>query len=104
MTSSIKEGLYDDLLISIDQEYCGETVAPPAELIPYLKGEKFDTEEEGTKIMQIYNLWTARLGRALGRTKDATQHVKILQEILNGLPEPYKTGVTKALIRLSEKT
>lgn len=102
MTNSIKNELYDDLLSSIDQEYLGKSIAPPAELVPYMRGEKALAGEEGTKIRQIYDRWTARTARALGRAKDATQQGKILQEILNGLPEPFKTNVREALIRLKE--
>ena len=103
MTSSIKGELYDDLLSSIDQEYLGKSIAPPAELVPYMRGEKAEAEEEGTKIQQIYDGWTARIERALGRAKDATQQGEILQEILNGLPEPYRAGVVKALVKLAAK-
>ena len=104
LASSIKNELYDDLLSSIDQEYLGKSMVPPAELVPYMQGKKAETEEEGKKIQQIYDGWTARTARALGRAKDVTQQGKILQEILNGLPEPFKTGVTKALIRLYKTT
>ena len=100
MTNSIKGELYDDLLSSIDQEYLGKSMAPPAELVAYLQGKKPETEEEGKKIRQIHDGWTARTMRALGRAKDATQQGKILQEILNGLPEPYRTGVVVALKKL----
>ena len=78
-------------------------MAPPAELVPYMQGKKAETEEEGAKIQQIYDGWTARTGRALGRAKDATQQGGILQEILNGLPEPFKTGVVEALRKLAAK-
>ena len=102
MTNSIKGELYDDLLSSIDQEYLGKSIAPPAELVPYMRGEKAEAEEEGTKIQQIYDGWIARIERALGRAKDATQQGEILQEILNSLPEPFKTNVIEAIIRLKE--
>ena len=103
MTSSIKSELYDDLLSSIDQEYLGKSMAPPAELVPYMQGKKAETEEEGAKIQQIYDGWTARTARALGRAKDVTQQVEILQEILKGLPEPFKTGVMEELKKLAAK-
>ena len=102
MTNSIKGELYDDLLSSIDQEYLGKSMAAPAEIIPYLQGKEAETEEEGKKIQQIYDRWTARTLRALGRAKkDATQQGKILQEILNGLPEPHRTGVVVAPMKLA---
>ena len=103
MTSSIKSELYDDLLSSIDQEYLGKSMAPPAELVPYMRGKKAETKEEGSKIQQIHDGWTARIERALGRAKDTTQQGKILQEILNGLPEPFRAGVVKALMKLAVK-
>ena len=75
----------------------------PAELVPYMKESPTRTEEEGKKIQQIYDGWTARTARALGRAKDATQQLKIMQEILNGLPEPFKTGVIEAVRKLAAK-
>lgn len=78
-------------------------MAPPAEIIPYMQRKKAETEEEGAKIRQIYDGWTARTARALGRAKDATQQLEILQEILNGLPEPYRAGVVEALMKLAAK-
>ena len=104
LTTSIKGELYDDLLSSIDQEYYGKSIAPPAELVPYMRGEKIETEEEGCKIRQIYDEWLARITRVLGMAKkDGAQQGKILQEILNGLPEPYKTGVVGALTKSAAK-
>jgi hypothetical protein len=103
LTNSIKGELYDDLLILIDQEYLGKSIVVPAELVPYMRGKKFETEEESIKILQIYDGWTARIERTLGREKDATQQGKIVQEILNSLPEPYKTGVVEALKKLAAK-
>lgn len=72
-------------------------MATPAEIIPYLRGKKAETEEEGAKIRQIYDGWTARIERALGRAKDSAQQREILQEILNSLPEPFKTSFEVAL-------
>ncbi|MDI6688623.1 MAG: hypothetical protein QME06_10445 [Desulfobacterales bacterium] len=68
-----------------------------------MQGKKFETEEEGAKIQQIYDGWTARIERTLGREKDATQQGKILQEILNSLPEPYRAGVMEALMKSAAK-
>ena len=99
LTSSIKSGLYDDLLSSIDQEYCGKTIVPSAELVSYVQGRKIETEEEGSKVRQMYDGWWARIERALGGAKDAAQQGEILQEILNSLPEPFKTDVIEAIIR-----
>ena len=104
LTSSTKSELYDDLLSSIDQEYCGKSIALPAELVSYVQGLKIKSEEEGSEMRQLYDAWTARILRALGRAKkDATQQREILQEILNSLPEPYKTEVIEALITIHKR-
>ena len=104
LTNSIKSELYDDLLSSIDQEYRGKSMAPPAELVSYVQGGKIEAEEEGSEMRQLYDAWTARIERALGKAKDSAQQREILQEILNSLPEPYKTEVIEALIRLRKRS
>ncbi|MEA2004299.1 MAG: hypothetical protein U9O53_05095 [archaeon] len=102
LTGSIKNELYDDLLSSIDQEYLGKSMAPPAELVPYMKGKKAETEEEDKKIHQILDRWIARVARALDRAKkDETQQLKILQEIFNSLPDPSRTNLREAIIKLT---
>jgi len=49
--------------------------------------------EERRRIIQIFNEWAARSTQALKR-KSVT-----LQEVLDVIPEPYKTGVIEALIK-----
>jgi uncharacterized protein (DUF58 family) len=87
------------MLGSIDQKFIREAIAPPAELVPYLKGKKFETEtvEERRRIIQISHEWAARLAQALKR-KSVT-----LQEVLDVIPEPYRTGVIEALIKYDAK-
>jgi hypothetical protein len=94
----------DAKITKLEREADSMAIVPPTELIPYLQGKKPETEKESKKIRQIHDGWLARILRALGRAKkDATQQGKILQEILNGLPEPYRTGVAEELKKLAVK-
>jgi len=64
-----------------------------------MQGKEPETEEEGKRIRQIYDMWTTRIERLLGRTKDSAEQLKFAQEILNSLPETYRASVKKALVR-----
>ena len=89
----------DAKITKLEREADRMAVVPPTELIPYMKGKKAETEEEGKKIRKIYDIWESRVVRALGRTMSSSEQLKLAQEILNSLPEPWKTGVMKALAR-----
>ena len=72
---------------------------PPSEIVPYLKGKEFEIEsmEERRRIVKMYNEWAARLAEALKR-KSIT-----LQEALDVIPEPFRTGVIESLIKIVDK-
>ena len=89
----------DAKITKLEREADRMAIVTPTELIPYMQGKKFETEEEGIKIQQIWDAWLARTARAFDRTKDATQQQELLQKILNSMPEPYKTGVVDAIKR-----
>ena len=93
----------DAKITKLEQESDRMAIVPPTELTHYLQGKKPETEDESIKILQIHDAWVARIKRVLSRAKDATQQGKILQEILNGLPEPYRAGVVEALMKLAAK-
>jgi vacuolar-type H+-ATPase subunit B/Vma2 len=85
-------------------------IMPPPELIPYMRGEKIETEEEKIKKLkkyrQIFDEWMVRMDRAAAR--GTTIDAALLKEILNAIPEPTRTTVRERLIesynaRKSEK-
>lgn len=93
----------DAKITKLERESDRMAIVPPTELTHYLQGKKAETEEENIKILQIYDRWLAKIKRVLSRATDASQQEKIVREILNSLPEPWRTRVVEALRKLAAK-
>jgi hypothetical protein len=95
LASSLKEDLYDRLLRSIEQEFSTEAIAPPAELLPYLKGKKMENEplEERRRIRQIFDEWVPRVAGALN------SGMVTWEEFLNILPSGFREDFEAAMTR-----
>lgn len=89
----------DAKITKLEREADLKAVVTPTELIPYMQGKKPETEDEGKRIRQIYDVWTARIIQLLGRTKDSAEQLELAQEILKSLPETYRASVMKELAR-----
>jgi hypothetical protein len=103
LVDSIKDGLFDQLLNSVDQNFSEEAIEPSVELVPYLEGKPFEaeTKAERLRLRQLWDDWTAGLVRTLGREKsDPKKQGIILQRILEAMPEPYRTGVEEAFCKI----
>ena len=87
MISSIDKGL------GVDSS--GGCTRPPAELIPYLEGKEFETEEEYLKIRQIFDVWALRVARALN------SGAVPCGEFLNTLPSDFRVALKRAAIKRS---
>ena len=94
--STLNEQL-NQLCKTLNQRFGAEAIKPPAELLTYLAGKKFESEEKSRRVQEIYNDWMPTVDRAV-RMGTVT-----LKEILNVLPEPFKTDVIEALTKLIAK-
>ena len=88
----------ENKITKLEREADRVAIVPPAELLPYFKGKKAETEEESQNVQQMHDEWLARIKRALDRESVPPQ------EILETFPEPFRTRVIEAIIKLKEKS
>lgn len=95
---SVKGGLFDSLLNSIDDKFCltDQAFILPKELIPYLEGKREPkTKQEAEEWLGLFGRWTDAVLRIL--KKQPTN--ESLRKFLEALPEPFKGDLMKALKR-----
>jgi len=91
LTDSIKDGLYDNLLGSINEKFALEIIKPPQKLYDHMKGKVVESETENQEINRLFSEWMDRTLELL-RSKAVT-----LNQLFDVVPDPWRSGLIKDL-------
>ena len=77
----------------IEKNVAAQAIIPPPMVFFYMQGKEVESEEEGREIKRLFFEWSERVVRAL-KSKSVT-----FKQVLDEIPEPYRTGLVEALIK-----
>lgn len=82
----------DKKITKIEQNVAAQAIIPPLKVYFFMQGREVESEAEGREINRLFFQWAERVVKAL-ESKSIT-----LEQVLDEIPEPYRTGVIDALL------
>jgi hypothetical protein len=83
----------DKKITQIEQNIAAQAIIPPPKVFSYMEGKEVVSEEEGLEIKRLFFEWAELVVKAL-KSKSVT-----FEQVLDEIPEPYRTGLVEALIK-----
>ena len=83
----------DKKITQIERNVAAHTIIPPRKLYLSMQGKGGKSEEDAGEIKRLYLQWAEKIAKLL-KSKIIT-----VNQVLNVIPEPFKSGVIEALVK-----
>lgn len=87
----------DKKITQIEQNIAAQAIIPPPKLYLSMQGKGGKSEQEVREINKLYLQWIKRVERAV-KSNSIT-----LEQLLNTLPEPWRSNFIDALVRQTDR-
>ena len=80
-------------ITQIEKKIAGQAIIPPPKVFFFMQGKEVGSEEEGREINSLFFQWAEGVTKLL-KSKSVT-----LNQVLDEIPEPYRSGVIEGLVK-----